>query len=281
MKPRLEARPSQFADPESQTPLNAPAFDTWREPDGGTIATFHRVRTVILVRFPGIADFEVDTDTRRVKVIPVSRSAISAASVLLENSIAPLLANHAGGTNLHGSASAIGGRGVAFLGVSRRGKSTLAGAFMRRGHPLLTEDVLDLERGETGWLVRPHPGSLRLFADSAANLGFGASRAGKAPVCAASLTRANETVPLAAIYMLGEGASGRVTIESLSPADALAELLRHAFVLDVEDHAFLISHFERLAELAAAIPCRRLDYPRRYDVLPQVVAAVVDDLAQT
>jgi serine kinase of HPr protein (carbohydrate metabolism regulator) len=43
---------------------------------------------------------------------------------------------------LHGSAVAVNGKAIAFVGESGAGKSTLASAFLGRDYPLLSDDVI-------------------------------------------------------------------------------------------------------------------------------------------
>jgi hypothetical protein len=95
----------------------------------------------------------------------------------------------------------------------------------------------------------------------------------------ATLPFATQPAPLAAICLLGPGTSPTTVLEPLGEAEALAQLIRHAFLLDVEDKQRLRGHFGRLAQLAAAVPCHALDYPRDYAQLPGVIGAILDRLA--
>lgn len=51
---------------------------------------------------------------------------------------------------LHGSALDVAGEAVCFLGDKGAGKSTTAGAFLRAGHSLLTDDIVAIEGLENG-----------------------------------------------------------------------------------------------------------------------------------
>jgi hypothetical protein len=84
---------------------------------------------------------------------------------------------------------------------------------------------------------------------------------------------------LAALFLLGSGKQASTSLKRLEPAAALAELIRHAFILDVEDKQKLRSHFLRLSDLAETVPCYRLDYPRSYDQIPQVIETVRQEIA--
>ena len=82
-------------------------------------------------------------------------------------------------------------------------------------------------------------------------------------------------VPLQALYFLGQDTTEQVEFSRLTPGEALLELIRHAFILDVDDRARVRANFERLADLSEAVPIFTLDYPRRFEKLGDVIAAVI------
>ena len=57
---------------------------------------------------------------------------------------------------LHASAVELGGRAVALVGRTGGGKTTLAAELVRRGHPLVSDDVVALSRA--GEQIAAHPG---------------------------------------------------------------------------------------------------------------------------
>lgn len=263
-----------------QSQIGTPPYDVWKTTAGMVTAQFYRRDAGFLVRFPGLADFEIDDEIYAVRCALVPNIAGIVAETLLNNSIRPILANHAGGLNLHGSASAIDGAAVAFLGVSRRGKTTMAGAFARAGYPFLTEDVVDLEPVDGGYLIRPSHAQLRLFHDSASFLlgqepGW-TEEDGKNPLSAGeALPHGERPMPLTHLFLLGPGDSDGLLLQRLSPAAAMAELIQHSFVLDVEDRRRLGAHFQRIGALAERVSCYNLDYPRSYDQLADVMQGIV------
>lgn len=264
-----------------QIDLQVPPYDSWLDPDGETVAAFHRLPGHYLVRFPDRCDFEIDRSTLAVTGYPVDEEARGDLDSLFHNAIVPLVGNHQGRLHLHGSAVVIGGKGYAFMGLSRRGKTTLAGAFAARGHPYLTEDAVVLDRDADGrYRIKPTRPVLRLFADSARHL-LGRDVAGvdedeKNPVpTAGHLPFASQPAPLGGIFFLGPGESDCVEIARLPEAAALAELMPHAFVLDVEDKARLRRHFDALGVLVRETKCCALDFPRIFTQLDKVVNGVV------
>lgn len=269
----------------AQAPLADAPFDRWINPDGGVSAEFRRIPGGYCARFPGQADFAISLETMHVRGTPDNGTPLAVVETLYRNAIEPIVANHLGGLNLHGSA-VLGPQGaIAFLGLSRSGKTTLAGAFARAGHPFLTEDVLSLLPDGAGYHVQPHRPVLRLFHDSAefllgAEPGWEDEESKQELAAGGSLPFADKSAPLAAICLLGPGDSTDVALTRLGAAEALSQLIRHAFVLDVEDRARLAAHFGRLGELAASVPCHALDYPRSYAQLPEVIGAILERAQQ-
>lgn len=263
-----------------QQPLRGEPYDRWVLPDGTVKAEFRRNGAGFILRFPYEADFAIATGGAEVTGWPAPGVAHDHFISLFNNAIQPLIGDHAGGLFLHGSAVAIGGRAVAFLGESGDGKTTLAGAFAKGGHPFLTEDVIELvTEGDDYWL-QPKPSGLRLYADSAEWL-IGAptgaeSSDDKIDVTGAmALPFAASSAPLAALVLLGSDHDAALSLAPLTPAAAVQRLLPHSFVLDVEDKPRLRAHFSRIVGLATLVPLYTLDYPRRYDELPQVIESII------
>ena len=82
------------------------------------------------------------------------------------NQVLPLALSRQGKLVLHGSAVDIAGQGVAFLGESGRGKSTLAASFATEGTRFLTDDGLLLEWVDGRCMIIPSHPSIRLWEDS-------------------------------------------------------------------------------------------------------------------
>lgn len=258
-------------------------YDRWVTPEGEVKAEFHRLSDGFLLRFPDEADFAVDNDFAVATGWPVPGTTPDHFDSLFHHAVLPLVGNHCGGLFLHGSAVTIGGRAVAFLGLSRSGKTTLAGAMAKAGYPFLTEDVIELVPVAGQYLLQPKRSMLRLFGDSAAYL-LGrefpeAEEDDKHSLAGGDqLPFADAPCPLKRIYLLERDPEAAMAITPLKAPAALSQLLPHSFVLDVEDKPRLREHFSRIAELSERIPSHLLDFPRRYEELTRVVAAIIADL---
>jgi hypothetical protein len=172
----------------------------------------------------------------------------------------------------------------AFVGVSGRGKSTLVTHLALNGHALLTDDGMELAPEANQFLVRPAHPSVRLWEDSRrALLPEDARRAPALPYTVKErfiddtlIACARHPLPLRKAYFLGEGNSTDVRIEPMTAQEAHMAWVKHAFLLDPHDPARMRSLFSQVAALAEQGISYRLDYPRRYDALEAVGAALVE-----
>jgi hypothetical protein len=181
---------------------------------------------------------------------------------------------------LHASAVGLPSGAVAFVGEKGAGKSTAAGAFLARGYPLLTDDVLPVAGTEGGGdvLALPGPAALKLWPESARALGYAPRRlprlhpAGTKRVLGAAPAE-TEGRPLRALYVLDVGEA--LAVEPVRGHLALVELLRHAYVPRfVPDLGATPAHFARCARVARAVPIFRLRRPPGLEKLPDLVAVV-------
>ena len=271
---------------QAQGLIAVPAFHVWPAQPGGAVVEFYRVGDQYVVRYPSVADFYIDEDGLSVHCLPASDEVQWQA--VYEQQVVPLVLAQRGAHVYHGGAVAIDGGAVAFVGRSGMGKSTLVTAFATRGYAFFADDCLLLEEGgPTGVRVRPQAPSIRLWSDSltaVAPAGCDIQRAPGSPkprlLAGAAIPHATESLPLRRVYVLGEGASGEPLVVPLSPADAVIGLASNRFVLDIKDRGRLAANLRWAARMVAGIPACLLDYPRRYDALDAVVAAVVADAAR-
>lgn len=272
--------PFELEPARAQSPVDGVQYDSWTTPSGVGKAQFYRTKNGYFLRFLEEADFTICGETLAVRGWPASGCDVATARNLYENSIEPLIANHRGGMFLHGAAVAIDGVAIAFLGLSRSGKTTLAGAFAKAGFPFLTEDAIDLRLESAAYILQPRRSGVRLFGDSA-NYLLGEGPEWRDPhekgevEADHGLPFSDEPMALQHIFVLGPGEASAPHIVPLGAHAALPALLPHSFVLDVEDKARLKAHFLRLGDLSQTIACHTLDYPREYDVLPRVIDAVL------
>jgi hypothetical protein len=117
---------------------------------------------------------------------------------------------------LHGSAVAINGRGVAFLGGKHHGKSTLATALTLAGARLASDDLVAVDPGPPAF-VEPGVPSVRLWEDAARHTNVAAA-------CAAAIQGIKTTAT---------GFARELLVEGRMPLDAIYILVPTRNAIDI------------------------------------------------
>jgi hypothetical protein len=188
---------------------------------------------------------------------------------------------------LHATAIVVGDHAIAFLGDSGFGKSTLAATFLQKGYPLLTDDVLALEfRSDNVW-AKPGIARMKLNPDSADAVFCGRrsismnSFTSKMIFPLNDLQHGSRTVPLKALYLLPyKPSKSRIVIRRLAGRSSFLPIVQNSFNNTVLHPERLKQQFAFASRLASLIPIYRLSYPRRLDMLPAIVDAVLTHLSQ-
>nr|WP_188131285.1 serine kinase [Mesorhizobium sp. NFR06] len=190
---------------------------------------------------------------------------------------------------LHASAVAVGGKSVIFMGDKGAGKSTTAGAMIRAGHRLLTDDVVALDFCDPNRpMILPGFPQLKLAADAAGAIRL--EQAQVRPQVHPQIDKAQhrlhkgfaaEAVPVSRIYMLERGE--RAAISPLTCAAALPAIIRFSYITRFGRQAlpgeFASAHLRQCAQIAGRIGVSRLDVPAGLARIDEAVAAIETDLA--
>ena len=244
-------------------PVGAADWDYLVEVSGVAWTTIHVARRLAVVRAlePGIPDATL-------------------RHIWLDQ-IHPVLLDFDGSLVLHGGAVRRHGQGLVILGPSGRGKSTLVASLASPESPALNDDGVVIGDGDEGHTVAPTYPGLRLLPDSLARLVPAAVET--SPVSHyASKRRIHRPghlsaapAPLGALVFLDPPrADGAIAVERIPPARACMGLVSQSFALDPTDRTRAASRLRQAAALAAAVPAFTLAYPRDYDRLPDVHAAL-------
>jgi hypothetical protein len=116
---------------------------------------------------PGIGTFLV-RDGREILVDPDPDAGDALLQLALLGPVLAALLQQRGDLVLHASAVEIDGAAVGFLGGRGAGKSTMAAALLRRGYPLLTDDILAVSLEDGSPRVLPGFPQLKLWPDAVA-----------------------------------------------------------------------------------------------------------------
>jgi len=194
--------------------------------------------------------------------------AIEDTAAYLLGPVLGLLLRLRGVTCLHASAVAFGEKAVAFVGSEGAGKSTTAAALARRGHAILSDDVVALDERNGSFFVHPAYPYLCLWPESVESL-YGSAEA--LPPFSANYEKRclslrkqdlrfeERALPLAAIYILGNRRGDPAPmVEELPLQRAFLALVANTFATNTLDSNMRAKEFEVLARLAPSVPIRAL-----------------------
>lgn len=182
---------------------------------------------------------------------------------------------------LHASAVAVDDTALLLLGDSGAGKSTLAMEFYARGYKLIADDITSIEFHNETPVVFPSYPLIRVERESLIeSLGDAVQLINPHYSFEKQLFSVvdrfvQEPLPLRHIYVLDAGEARR--FESLSPRDALIELIRHSYALKLFKGADAPSHLRLCAELVKKTAIRRITIGR-YDHSRETARLVADDV---
>lgn len=200
--------------------------------------------------------------------------------------IAALLLHQRGRLILHASAVAVGGNAIAFMGGQGWGKSTIAAAFHVRGHGTLADDVTALQLDSGRPMALPAFPQIKLWPNSIVALGDVPETL---PIVHPDFAKrafrvtsgfADAPLPLKRIYVLASGP--RVEIESLSPQEALVELIGHSYAArfgkELLQATGIATHFKQCAQVVQNTCLYRFRRPASLSVLDEHVSMLIKGL---
>jgi hypothetical protein len=237
------------------------------------------------LRWSRLFEFLVSPDARTIEFRPLELATRHMLTTYLLGQVLSFPLQSLGCEPLHATAVVVDGSAIAFLGDCGHGKSTLGAAFLARGFPLLTDDLLALRFDGHHFMAHAGPARLKLFPSVARSL-LGRSgthqlnpgtRKLVLPLSGRSAT--SEAVPVDALYVLCGPArsrrASRVTLTPLTGQRAFLEVIRSAFNLIQVDKARLEHQFRMAATLATVVPVTRLTYPRKLSRLDEVCEVIL------
>lgn len=189
---------------------------------------------------------------------------------------------------LHATCVVVNGKAIAFLGDSGYGKSTLAAALLSRGCPLLTDDVLVLTFDAEKVFAHPSLARIKLMPQ-AADAVFPGYRAipmnsftPKMIFRLQPFQHFAHPVPLHAAYLVpaARSSSSKILIRRVNGRASFLPLIKNTFNNSVVTPLRLKQQFSFATRLANAVAIKRLSCPRRLDLLPAVVDAILADVSR-
>jgi hypothetical protein len=177
---------------------------------------------------------------------------------------------------IHAAAVEASGSSILLAAPGRFGKTTLAGAFLRAGYRVLSEDISCVSGLPPS--VIPGPAMLRVRHDSFERLEFPGTHRVGADEDRVHLALDDGAkgdggpVPLAGIVLLRRG-EGPTTLERVPGPDAVQDLWALSFKISTE--ADRIRCFEAIVSLADRVPVWNLSRPLVYGEIDELVDTLV------
>ena len=237
------------------------------------------------LRWSGLFEFLISADGRTIDYQRLEHATLESLRTYLLGQVLSFSLLSLGYEPLHATVVVIDDGAVALLGGCGYGKSTLGAAFVARGFPMLTDDVLALELRNGRWMAHPGPARVKLFPSVAHKL-FARGNGGrlnpdtsKVVLPLRAIESEHRAVPLRALYALPKptGRSARVSVAPMQGQAAFLEIVGAAFNLIQVDRTRLENQFRMAARLVGDVPVRRLAYPRRLSALDAVCRTVIAD----
>ncbi|TFE22647.1 HPr kinase/phosphorylase [Cohnella luojiensis] len=187
---------------------------------------------------------------------------------------------------LHGSAVAIDGKAYAFIGDSGAGKSTLASAFLQRGSPLVSDDVIavSLSPDQAPWVTPSYP-QQKLWQESLDGLGMERTlyrpifqRENKFTVPVPALFYP-EPLPLAGVFELIKSDKDSIQIQKIRNLERLSILYQHTYRNSYISRLGLMEwHLGMTAKMTNKLEVFRLQRPISGFTAPDLVSLILTTL---
>jgi hypothetical protein len=192
--------------------------------------------------------------------------------------------------SLHGAAVECRKRAIVFSGNNGYGKTTLASYFLQKGHSLITDDVLPIVEKEGVSFALPvcpflnlWPQTLAQFGNLNGNMLDEKTKTGKHRYSLETLKVqfCKSAMPIGSIYFLNptdKEAIDKAQISPIPQARALVALLgytRANSMIELSNQKNLLKTY---TNLVSRVPVYHLEYPVGFEFLPDVYAAVLQDI---
>jgi hypothetical protein len=287
--PSLHIRQGQALDDQS-----IDWYHEWQDRNT-TYLRFGHLDDKHILEFPGLSVFSVSLNDMTIEYHASSHVPSESIRHLLLDQVIPRTLGQLGRLVLHASAIKLAdGAGIAFLGDSGWGKSTLASSFLESGGQHISDDCLLIEKNANTLTGTNSYQGVRLLNDSAKAIFPDLPET--APVAHYSdkrrllLTSKNmpglpASTTLDALFLLTNPAENSadepVLIEVVRGVEEMMSLIKQTFVLDPLDKELIAKLFKTLGDfLQTGIPIYRIRYPHKHDRLQDAQQAIRSTLSK-
>ena len=252
------------------------------EIDGGLVLDCHNTQRRV--------EFVMPRDGRWIECYAHSESTVEDIELWLFGLVMSFILQSRSVFTLHAAAVNCRGKAIAFLGSNGYGKSTLSFFFAKKGHSLITDDVLPIVEGNGRLFALPGSPSMNLWSQTLDHIGWPDQSSSKSAGAATKhrygidkfgFTRNESAVCLQNIYFLQPRIpddAQAVRIDAVTPAEAMVDLLAYTranSMIEISAQRNLLRTYSLLISQASL---RRLSYPRGFEHLDEIYQAILQDL---
>jgi hypothetical protein len=253
-----------------------PAVRVQRNLDGSIWAYSYANGTERWMYLPGIASFRFGSRGDEAFVVPdpgTDPISLDAIEDTYQRAVLPMALQAQGDEVLHASAVITEKGVVAFCGRSQTGKSTVAYGLHRRGHRVWADDTLVFDASAEDVQVTPYPHRLRIRAEAADYFDLERLRLLDTSSWTTLEQAQDEPAPLTCLFLLEREAQPSTPVETvrLTPAEALARVVEHAYWFRLDDGVSRRRMIEKYLALATRVPVFRLRFRPTLDQLPAML----------
>jgi hypothetical protein len=239
--------------------------------------TFARRGQVVVGRFYGLADFEIETiggppssgevELRRVTFYRAPNAPTDLIAILLTGSVVAYLLSADGHLVLHASAVEVGGAALAFVGQSGQGKTTMATLMCAAGYPLVADDLLPVEPQGARVMCTPVGRELRVRERAQTLLErFDSLTPRRLTVderhaVAPPRTTASQLSVAAVVVPWPDRDVGQVIARRLAAGEAVMSLARYQRIEGWVPKGVLRAQFAAVTALVASVPVHLMKVP--------------------
>jgi hypothetical protein len=252
--------------------------EVWRDHDATICAYGYSARGAYWLYFPGLANYRF-TGTGDVIAFAHSTARQEWIDDTYYRSVLPLVLQVRGSEVLHASAVLTEQGVVAFCATSETGKSTIAYGLSRRGYPIWSDDAVALDLSKPVVSTVPLPFQVRLRPTSAAFFG----QQQNLPDALGDGYSVNDSphtqpAPLAMLWALKQmppsSTRDTLTIRQLTPAEAYASMLPHAYCFSIQNQERKRQMLQTYLDLVIKVPVFELCFQTGIDRLPTVLDCI-------
>jgi hypothetical protein len=184
---------------------------------------------------------------------------------------------------LHGNAFRVGDACAVVVGRSGAGKSTLAGELQRRGHDVLADDVVPVDRD--GYALPGYP-RIKLWHDAVTRLGLDPDRlervANAVEKFQLPITRSGvEALPLRWVYVLERHTGSEIELSDAGGMETFSLLHEHSYRNElIHGDGAVREHLELCSRLAGVARIRRVTRPAETMTAESTADAILADIAR-